>query len=332
MKADYPYIIAEIASAHEGEKELALDLFKLAAQTGADAVKFQMFDRDTLMSRYHHKYDAFGIIQISADEWREVLTEAGQSNVDIHVEVFDETSLELAESVDVVSGYKIPTSDIGNLQHLRNVASTGKQVYLAVGGALSEEIESAITTLKEVGCNQPILMLGFQSFPTKLEDSNLVRLRMLREQYGLPVGYADHIDAEDTELARLVPAMSMSAGASVIEKHITFDRSKKGRDYYSSLNPDEFKAFTALIRRLHTAMGQAEITLNQAEIDYRYLMKRQAVASQDIAPGDILSEGLVSYKRTGIEGLSPKDIATLIGKRIKNGKTLDQPILTGDFD
>lgn len=328
---DHPYIIAEIASAHEGERDVARELFRKAAATGADAVKFQMFDRDTLLSQFHHKFNAFGIIQITPDHWTEILTEAGRSDVDVHVEVFDETSLAVAEASGAVDGYKIPTSDIGNLDHLIRVAKTGKQVYLAVGGASMDEVQTAIKVLMPVCALAPVLMLGFQSFPTKIEDTNLARITALRQRFGLPVGYADHIDAGETELARILPAMAMGAGAWVIEKHITEDRSRQGRDYYSSLNPDEFVSFVKLMHSLAPAMGMAQLELNQAEIEYRRLMKRQAVAACEIRAGEALDAAGVAYKRTGIDGLSPKDIGELSGMIFKRDKAVDEPIILEDF-
>lgn len=327
----HPYIIAEIASTHEGEYDFAIKLFHLAAATGADAVKFQMFDRDTLLSRFHHKFDAFGVIQIDPGHWREILTEAGGASVDVHVEVFDETSLELAEASGAVNGYKIPTSDIGNLDHLKRVAETGKQVYLAVGGAAMFEIETALEVLVCACAYPPILMLGFQSFPTKIEDLNFARITALHQRFGLPVGYADHSDASETELARIFPAMAMGAGACVIEKHITDERSRQGRDYYSSLNPDEFSGFVRLIHQISPALGAAEAELTEAEMTYRRLMKRQAVAVQEMSAGEPLDITLVAFKRTGIDGLSPRDIEKFVGKPLKTDKSADAPIVAEDF-
>jgi sialic acid synthase SpsE len=326
-----PYIVAEIASAHEGDPEFARRLFRLAAGTGADAIKFQIFRRDSLLSRRHPKFDSFGQIEIAPERWREILAEAGASSADVWVEVFDEASLALAESSGAVAGYKIPTSDIGNLPFLVQVAATGRPVHLGVGGATEGEIGRAVAALEAQGC-APVLMLGFQSYPTSIADTHLARLGVLARVYGLPVGYADHVDAEDRALAFAVPAMALAAGANVIEKHITDDRARKGRDHYSALEPAEFAEFVAFLRRVATGLGRPEIALSPAEVTYRHQMKRQAVAARPLAAGSGLTPEDVVFKRTDRDGLSPTDMAALWGRALKSAKGADDPLLREDVE
>lgn len=326
-----PYIIAEIASSHEGRPELAARLFNLAAGTGADAVKFQIFQRDSLLSSFHPKFASFGEIEMSAEAWEELLREAGRSQVDVIVEVFDEASLEIAERSGVVKAYKLPTSDIGNHPFLARVAASGKPVLPAVGGALMDEITAAVGVLRSAGAARIVLMHGFQSYPTRIEDTNLERLRVLARTFGLEIGYADHVDAEDRELARALPLMAMAAGCTVIEKHITDARSRKGRDRFSALNPDEFADFVALMRRVAPAMGSAADILTPAEETYRREMKRQAVAARPLAAGTRLSMADVAFKRTFRSGLSHADTALLIGRVLTTAKQADEPIDAEDF-
>lgn len=327
-----PYIIAEIASAHEGEGEFAKRLVAHAAGTGADAVKLQIFRRDTLLSRFHHKFDAFGIIELSEAEWRDVLRAAAATGMDVLVEVFDEASLDLAEASGVVTGYKLPTSDIGNFDLIRRLGATGKPLYLAVGGATLDEVRAALAIMDDAFRARVVLMHGFQSFPTKTEDTNLARLRTLADAFGLPVGYADHVDADDAMQALAIPAMAMGAGAVVIEKHMTEDRSRRGRDHYSSLNPDEFAKFVQAIRLLWTAMGNPRLDLSEAEKDYRRLMKRQAVVTRDVRAGEMVEPSLIAYKRIGRDGFSPAEIEALQGRRFKVSKQADEPLLAEDLD
>ena len=327
-----PYIIAEIASAHEGEAEFAKRLVARAAETGADAVKLQIFRRDTLLSRFHHKFDAFGIIELTETEWREVLVDAAATGMDVLVEVFDEASLALAEASGVVSGYKLPTSDIANFDLIRRIGETCKPLYLAVGGATLDEVKAALDVMDDDFRARVVLMHGFQSFPTKVEDTNLARLRTLADAFGLPVGYADHVDADDGMQSLTIPAMAIGAGAVVIEKHMTENRSLKGRDYYSSLNPDEFAAFVQSIRLLWTAMGNPRLDLSVAEKDYRRLMKRQAVMTQDARAGTVIDSSLIVYKRIGRDGLSPSEAGALLGRRLKTAKQADEALLMDDLD
>lgn len=326
-----PYIIAEIASSHEGEPEFAKKLMRHAAGTGADAVKFQMFNRNALVCESHPKFEAFGIIEIDPVDWRSILTEAGTLELDVVVEPFDEASLALAEEAGTVARYKIPTSDIANTPFLQAVADTGKPIMLAVGGARDAEIIEAVGVLRARGAADITIMHGFQAYPTRIEDTNLKRLTHLQGLLGLPIGYADHVDASDWDLAITVPAMALAVGATVIEKHMTEDRGKKGRDHYSALEPAEFKRFAALIRSLAAATGSSEDTLNEAELTYRRQMKRQAVAARDLAEGAALAPADVVYKRTNMDGLASSDIDALAGRKLASAKPADAPISKEDL-
>ncbi len=324
------YIIAEIASAHEGDPDVAIRLARRAAGTGADAVKFQIFSRDALLSRVHPKFANFGAIQIETTRWPEILDAAGEGGVDVIVEAFDDASLDLSERSGRVAGYKIPTSDIGNARLMRAAITTGKRLHVGVGGATEDEIACAVSWLREADADA-VLMHGFQAYPTPLEDTNLARLAWLKARYGYAVGYADHVDAEEAELARLIPAMAISAGATVIEKHITEDRGRKGRDHHSALEPSEFRGFVELIRRIEPVIGTTDPELTEAEIRYRHEMKRQAVAASNIPAGTPLAHEHVAFKRIGKAGLAPRELEPLIGHRLKTAKSADEPITAEDF-
>ena len=327
-----PYIIAEIASAHEGNPDLAERLYRLAAETGADAVKFQIFRRDALLCHHHPKYASFGEIEMSAAAWRRLLQVAAELPPDLMVEVFDEESLALAEESGAVAAYKVPTSDLGNLPFLQRLAATGKPLHLGVGGAMLDEIDAAVACLRQAGAGERlVLMHGIQSFPTRLEDSHLAWIPSLLRRYGVPVGYADHVDAEEREWARLLPAMAVAVGARVIEKHLTDDRSRKGRDYYSSLEPAEFRSFVALLRQLPVALGGGDGVLGDAGTAYRYLMKRQAVAARPIGAGAPLQAGDVVFKRTGRAGLAPLEMTQLYGRAVGRDIAADEPITREDL-
>ncbi|MGB8276142.1 MAG: N-acetylneuraminate synthase family protein [Alphaproteobacteria bacterium] len=330
MSAARTTIIAEIASAHEGDPEFARRLWRLACATGADAVKFQIFRRAALMSRVHPKYESFGQIEIAPEDWRAILKEAGQGPAEIVAEIYDEDSLALAQESGVVAAYKIPTSDIGNRALVRAAVATGRRLFLAVGGAREDEIAEAVSWLSDAKA-QAVLLHGFQAYPTRIEDTHLARLPALRERYGLAVGYADHVDAEDRELARLVPAMAIAAGASAIEKHITEDRARKGRDHYSALDPAEFADFVALIRRIEQAMGSADPALGEAEVRYRNEMKKQAVAARALSVGARLGRGDVAFKRIGGPGLAPDGLEPLLGRALRAAKQPDDPLQAEDF-
>jgi N,N'-diacetyllegionaminate synthase len=325
------YIIAEIASAHEGKIKLLRKLYHIATDTGADAVKLQIFQRESLMSKFHHKFNSFGEIEISRNNWIDFLKNTSKSNTDLLVEVFDRSSLDIAEQSDAVDGYKIPTSSIGDADFIKLIAQTNKPIFLGIGGATIQEIEFALECIQALNNQDCVLMHGIQSFPTRLEDSQISMIGYLKTKFQHTIGYADHISADDYQFRTVLPAMAVSAGASVIEKHITDDRSRKGRDYFSSLEPSEFKEFVDIMNQMSPILGNNQDILSDAQNEYRYLMKQQAVASREIYKGEILKKGDLLFKRTGIKGISHNESRYLYGKKIKKNKAFDEPITLDDL-
>ena len=328
-----PYIIAEIASAHEGKPELALKIANHAINAGADAVKFQMFNRDELLTKSNPYYEEFGEIEIEPGKWHYILKKIASLDIDIIVEAFDIRSLSLAEKSGFVHGYKVPAANISDYEFLKLAGQTQKPVYLGVGGAGWKEIEQAVKLFEQIGKTELVMMCGFQNFPTKLKDSKLSQIQRLKEAFQNPVGFADHVDAENKQMAVMVPALAVASGCSVIEKHITDDRSNKGKDYYSSLNPDEFREFVALMRQLPDIIGTDSVwKLSEAEKKYRSFTKKQAVAVRDIDVGTVLIKEDVVYKRTNTDGLSQQDIVQHIGEKFVQSKQHGEPLTHEDFN
>jgi sialic acid synthase SpsE len=283
------------------------------------------------MSKFHHKFNSFGEIEISRNNWIDFLKNTSKSNTDLLVEVFDRSSLDIAEQSDAVDGYKIPTSSIGDADFIKLIAQTNKPIFLGIGGATIQEIEFALECIQALNNQDCVLMHGIQSFPTRLEDSQISMIGYLKTKFQHTIGYADHISADDYQFRTVLPAMAVSAGASVIEKHITDDRSRKGRDYFSSLEPSEFKEFVDIMNQMSPILGNNQDILSDAQNEYRYLMKQQAVASREIYKGEILKKGDLLFKRTGIKGISHNESRYLYGKKIKKNKAFDEPITLDDL-
>ena len=147
------------------------------------------------------------------------------------------------------------------------------------------------------------------------------------------MGYADHTDSDAKIVRDLIPCLAVLSGAEVLEKHITLDRSKKGPDYYSSLNPDEFKDLVNLLKSLEIVYGSSEDwTLSRAELDYRMQMKKFAVSSLDLKKGKRLDQNDVIFKRTGQDGIMPSEISNLYGRTLNKSLKKDQKISTNDFE
>ena len=325
-----PYIIAEIASAHEGVLPKLKKLITKSYESGADAVKLQIFQRDKLLSKNHNLYKEFGEIELSRSEWTEAIIYASKYKIDLIIEPYDYESLLFAEQFDEVFAYKVPTASIEDDSIIKILIDSKKMLFAGVGGAMLNEIESFISHLPK---DSLTLLCGFQNFPTKVYDSKLYQISFLRDKMNCRIGYADHIDADDYEMSRLVACLAISQGAEVIEKHITDNRLLKGRDYYSSLNPDEFKSFVQLVKSIPKIIGENDNwVLSDAELKYRRFSKKFAVLENDIKIGEKLKKDYLKFKRTNNLGISENEIINFYGKSINKSKLSGQELLKSDFN
>ena len=321
-------VIAEIASAHGGDKASLMILLERANQTGADFIKIQVFNFSELVHSIEGEINDLEQIELSIDDWLEILNFAALKDIKLLAEVYDLSSLKILKNNPSIVGFKIPTADINNSELIKEVANEEKPVFIGIGGAKINEIEQSIKELSINGATEIILLHGIQSFPTKLEDSFLSKIPLLKEQFNLEIGYADHIDAEEENLAMLVPSIAVALGAKFIEKHITLDRSKKGFDYYSSLNPDEFTKFVRLIKNTSLAISNVNtLDLGNAEISYRNKMKKFGILGSDAAKGQLISDSDIVFKRLAQTGLTRFDLEQMQNHRFKNNYQKNTPIL-----
>lgn len=317
------YVIAEIANNHQGVAERAQAAMEKAWETGVDAVKFQLFRADQLVTPAHNRYDNIHRVELSLEEWEHIFSVAAEKGITVMADVFDLVSLEFSQDKNVVA-YKIHSTDVVNPFMLDRVAEEGKPVLLGVGGSYLDEIRFAIDRL---GDCPKALIYGVQNFPTKLEDTNLAWLPRLAQEFGLPVGFADHI-AGDDPVATYLPIFGLRYGATFIEKHFCLRRREGETDYYSSLEPDELASFVVAIRRLEKAVGSFSEDLSEKELEYRHLMKKSIVAARDIGQGEEIAENDMAFKRSPEMGLAPRDFEKVLGKKAKSDIPRNAPITT----
>lgn len=294
-ETDSVVIIAELANAHEGQVEAATALVDAAATSGADAVKFQIFTADELAVSDHRNYGLYRSLEMPEEDWRQLADFAHDSGLNALADVFGVASAELAKQVSV-DGYKMHTSDLGNTRLLDQVARIGLPVLLSAGGSSWIEIAEAVETIRNSSNAQIVLMHGFQGYPTSIEDSYLRRIESLKRKFGLPVGFAAHADGGRQDAVDL-PVWAVAAGAELVEVHLTLDRSKKGLDYYSSLEPPGFAEMTRKIREMETARGSRALRLSEAEHRYRRDHKKVVVTTREIAAGERVGDVSVALKR-----------------------------------
>lgn len=306
------FILAEVASAHQGDPGKAVVLARGAKQAGASGVKLQIFRASELIAPNDPRMDTFRQIELSLADWERLLDEVGTLGIPILADVFDRPSLSLGES-NGVHAYKIHSTDMENPDFISDVAATGKPLLFSTGGCGLGDVEAAIEVARAEGNEQVMLLHGVQNFPTRIEDSHLRYIGTLKETFGLPVGFLDHVDG-GSPLALVLPALALAFGADLIEKHITLDRAAKGFDYESALEPETFGKMVELLRDTERAFGSGTEPQEESAEKYHKMMRRAVLAREVLRKDEpIRAEQLVFLRND--KGLAPKFAARLIGRR-----------------
>ena len=298
-------IIAEVANAHEGSVDRAIKIAKDAGKSGADAVKFQIYFGPDLLTKDHPRYKHFCNQAFDKDEWQLIISESRKSNKAIIADVFGMEALKVAISNNV-DGIKIHSSDLSNIPLIQESAKADVPIFLAAGGSTIREIKDAIDTLRLLDFKHEInLMHGYQAYPTQINNNDLYRISKLRDFFGdtISYGFMDHTDGSDPH-AIYLPALAISLGCTVIEKHITDDRSKKGIDYYSSLERDEFIKFVSFCKDAELYLGKKNLDRSEDEQTYRSTVKKVFVAAKDIDKNISLSKNDIEMMRSPNNGVS----------------------------
>lgn len=314
-KGKFPFVLAEMACAHDGDIDRAIAMIDGASDAGVDGIQFQLFSTDRLLAPYHSFYNKVKALEINLDDWPQIISHAKNKSLKVFANPLEVESLSVAIEcgVDVL---KIHSADVSNPDMLRGVAQCKLPVSLSTGGSTVDEIRKALILLSHFELEQVILMHGFQAFPTALEESNLDYMSTLESMFGRPVGYQDHVNGNSL-MANILPLLAMAKGAVLLEKHITDSRLRAGTDHESALEPKEFKEFVNLLRDAWASFGTEQVrSLSEAELTYRKNFKKSIVASRDLPKGHILSIADVLYLRAD-KGVSPSDLNLLLGKTCK---------------
>ena len=314
---DSTLIIAEMACSHEGDLSLAKKIIDATARANADAIQLQIWSLDYMMAPQRKEYELLKKIEFTREEWKLLIQYIKQNfpNLQIYVCVYEHSTIDFIDSLNV-DGYKINSSDLSNQLVLEKIAEKKKPINLSVGASTILEIEAAINQIQNISNSKVTLMYGHQSFPTKPENVHMNFIKRLIDHFQLPVGYQDHSDA-NLKSAYWLPAASLGIGVSILEQHITHDRSKKGIDHESALNPNEFIEFVHMVRCIDSAKGlYLERPFTEEEIKYRSFQKKSIVILKDLKRGDVITMKDIAFMRADKLGLSPNRIDTIIGKKL----------------
>jgi N,N'-diacetyllegionaminate synthase len=318
------FIIAEAGVNHNGDIELAKQLVDSALVAGADAVKFQTFKADQVVTgeaeraEYQKKnvpdkdesqLEMIKRLEISFADFKELKIYCDRKGIAFLSSPFDLDSIDFLGQLNVPY-FKTPSGEITNLPFLRKIGQWHKKVILSTGMATLGETEKAIEILNEAGASDLILMHCTTNYPTPPEEVNLLAIKTLQQAFRLPVGYSDHT------MGIVVPVAAVTLGARVIEKHFTLDRNFEGPDHKASLEPGEFKDMVEAIRIIEKALGTGMKKPTTSELRIMKDVRRSLVASCDISAGDIINESNITVKRPGT-GISPMMWDTIIGRRAR---------------
>jgi N-acetylneuraminate synthase len=320
-----PFIIAEIGSNHNGDMDLCRDIIDAAVEAGADAVKFQSWTEDTLISEeeykrnteYENKKKHFGTLremvreyQFTPDQHRIIQEYCEEQDITFCSSVFSEQEADLLEELDVPF-YKIASMDINNLPLLDYVARKERPMIVSTGMATMAEIEQAVHTIQEAGNDEIVLLHCVSVYPPEMDLMNLRNMETLQAAFNVPVGFSDHT------LGTSIPLAAIARGACVVEKHFTIDKDLPGWDHAISANPEELESLVTEGGQIHRALGSTVRTVSQAELDKRVHFRRSAIAQESIEAGQILEEDKVAFKRPG-SGISPAEFEYAEGHQLKD--------------
>lgn len=312
IDVDRVYFIAEAGVNHNGELDKALELVDVAADAGADAVKFQTFDtaalatanapkaayQDRYDDRYDNQFDMLKALELSRDDWEKIVARCKAKSIAFLSTPFDFGSADLLERLGV-NAYKVSSGDLTFHQLLAHIAAKGRPMVISTGMANMGEVEEAVDVIERSG-NPPLAILHCVSdYPCKPEDCNLGVIPIMKSMFGVPIGWSDHTNGEVTGLA------SVALGGRLIEKHFTLDRDLPGPDHKASLEPSELASFIANVRTLEKAMGDGHKRPTAAEKNTAAVARRSIVLLADVAAGETLTRQNCGVLRPG-NGLPPR--------------------------
>ena len=313
------FIIAEAGVNHNGSVEVAKKLIDEAVIAGADAVKFQTFKAENLvtknakqakyqvrnLSEETSQFEMLKKLELDYAEYRELMEYCKKRHIMFLSSPFDIESIEFLDNLGI-EVFKIPSGEIENVPYLEKVARTGKKIILSTGMSDLSDIEFALSTLRNNGNNEIIVLHCNTDYPTDMNDVNLKAMKTIKEAFKVDVGYSDHTEGIEVSIA------AVAMGAKVIEKHFTLDKTMEGPDHLASLNPAELRMMIKSIRNIEKALGDGIKYPTTVEKENKKIVRKSIVASVDIKCGEVFTEKNLTVKRPA-NGINPKMWHAIIG-------------------
>jgi N,N'-diacetyllegionaminate synthase len=316
------FIIAEAGVNHNGSIEIAKKLIDVSVDAGANAVKFQTFRAEQLVSKNAQKaqyqkenmqdnddnqFNMLKKLELDIETHKELIKYCNDKNIIFLSTPFDLDSINLLNNLELEI-FKIPSGEITNLPYLKKIGSLKKEVILSTGMADIGEIEDALDVLVDAGTlKENITVLHANTmYPTPMEDVNLKAMVTIGNTFDIAFGYSDHTLGIEVDIA------AVAIGASIIEKHFTLDKTMEGPDHKASLEPDELKAMVKAIRNIELALGSSLKKPSLSETPNINIVRKSIVANCNIKQGELFTKNNLTVKRPA-NGISPMKWDEIIG-------------------
>jgi N-acetylneuraminate synthase/N,N'-diacetyllegionaminate synthase len=335
--ADHPpFVIAEIGVNHNGDPALAARLVDAALGAGADAVKLQAFDATSLATAGAERaayqraagsssqLEMLRSLELPREAWRELENRVTAAGAIFLATPFDAPSVALLMEIGVPA-FKIGSGDLTNALLLREVGRHGLPVILSTGMGTMDEVDAAVGELRRSGAGPVALLHCASVYPAPIEEVNLRAIDALRERFGEPIGFSDHT------VGSVAAVAAVARGASIVEKHLTLDRTLPGPDHAASMEPEDFGRLVADIGSAWSGLGDGRKVPRDAERDVMRAARRSLVAARRLEAGQMISLQDLSAKRPGT-GISPMEVDRILGRRLVRPVEADDLLREADLD
>lgn len=328
------FIIAEAGVNHNGKKELAYKLIDSAKEAGVDAVKFQTFKTEKIVSKYtdmaeyqkknigeknETQFEMIKKLELSYSDFKDLKKYCDDIGIMFLSTPDDEDSLNFLSDEVGVEYLKIGSGEITNFLFLEKIAKKNKKIILSTGMSTLGEVEKAINIIKNYNNEKLYILHCTTNYPCPYDEVNLKAMKTIKKAFKVNVGYSDHT------LGIEVPVAAVAMGAEIIEKHFTIDNNLEGPDHKASLNPKELKDMVYLIRNIEQALGNGIKKPNKSEEKVKNVVRRKIVAKENLKKNTIIKEENIILKRANY-GIESEYLDLILGKKIKEEVKEDCPI------
>lgn len=322
------FIIAEAGVNHNGSLKTAKKMVDAAQNAGADAIKFQTFNAEKLVSinapqaKYQKKnspekdqYTMLKKLELSYSEFRELSGYCRKKGMIFLSTPFDDESAEFLSSIGMAA-FKISSGDLTNLPFIKKISGLGKPVILSTGMATLSEVRKAVRVVSSAGNNKLVLLHCTSNYPVRYDEVNLTAMLTLKREFGFPSGYSDHTEGIEVSVA------AVALGACMIEKHFTLNRKMEGPDHKASIELGELRDLVSSIRNVERAIGSGVKVPAKSEKNVMAAARKSIVAGIDINKGERVTKNMLAIKRPG-NGIPPSELYKLIGRKTKRAINKD---------